>query len=233
MTTATTANQDTDRYAATYATTGDLAARSALAETVQPIIRGMVRTFCRSRPSADPDAMLSAANFGLLDAIERFDPNRGCQFITVAKYRIVGAMLDEVRSGAPCPRHIAKARKQADAATELFYTEHGRKPTEAELADLIGEYASSHAPLANRHVRSLHLAKDKTELGQFDDGRDLFDGITKGIRRSERFILRLYFLKGLSGAQCAKAAGYTESRVNQVVTAWRPLLSARCRQEAA
>lgn len=60
--------------------------------------------------------LASYGTFGLIDAIEKFDPERGYAFETYAITRIKGAILDELRSIDWVPRSVrAKARNLEQA----------------------------------------------------------------------------------------------------------------------
>src|SRR6478752_3791402 len=64
--------------------------------------------------------LVSYGIFGLIDAIEKFDPNRGFKFETYAIARIKGAILDELRSIDWVPRSVrAKARALEKAYAKL------------------------------------------------------------------------------------------------------------------
>ena len=76
--------------------------------------------------------------FGLIDAIEKFDPSRGFKFETYAIARVKGAIIDERRSFGWVPRSVrAKARAIEHAYTKLE-NELRRTPDDAELAHELG-----------------------------------------------------------------------------------------------
>src|SRR3954447_9666189 len=79
--------------------------------------------------------LVSYGIFGLIDAIEKFDPDRGFKFETYAIARIKGAILDELRSFDWVPRSVrAKGRAVERAFSKLEARLH-RSPSEAELAE--------------------------------------------------------------------------------------------------
>ena len=78
--------------------------------------------------------LVSYGMFGLIDAIEKFDPERGYKFETYAIARIRGAILDELRSIDWVPRSVrAKARALEQAYAKLE-NQLRRSPTEDEVA---------------------------------------------------------------------------------------------------
>ena len=86
----------------------------------------------------DKEDLISNGFFGLLDAIERFDPGRGIKFETYAVARIRGAILDSLRALDWVPTTVRqKARQYEQVLSEL---EHklGRSATDEEIAEAIG-----------------------------------------------------------------------------------------------
>jgi len=82
--------------------------------------------------------LISYGTFGLMDAIESFDLERGVKFETFCAPRVRGAILDALRSQDWVPR-IARARmRKVRTAKEKLEVELGRRPTNEELADHLG-----------------------------------------------------------------------------------------------
>ena len=73
--------------------------------------------------------------FGLIDAIDKFEPERGFKFETYAITRIKGAILDELRSIDWVPRSVRAKVRQIEKAYAKLEAEHHRPPTDDELAD--------------------------------------------------------------------------------------------------
>ena len=77
---------------------GDGAARAALIEQFVPLVQVIARGMrVASGSLMDPDDVRSAATLGLIDAVDRYDPDRGVPFEAYAAQRIRGAVIDEVR----------------------------------------------------------------------------------------------------------------------------------------
>src|SRR6266581_2778893 len=82
----------------------------------------------------DLDDLISAGIFGLMDAIEAFDLDRGVKFETYCVPRIRGAMLDELRSMDWVPRLVRSRAHKLDSASKQLEVELGRSPTNEEVA---------------------------------------------------------------------------------------------------
>ncbi len=77
---------------------GDAEARAVLIERYVPLARAIARGMRVAADTLmDADDVRSAASFGLIDAVDRFDPSRGVPFEAYAARRIRGSVIDEVR----------------------------------------------------------------------------------------------------------------------------------------
>jgi RNA polymerase sigma factor for flagellar operon FliA len=79
--------------------------------------------------------LVSFGVFGLIDAIEKFDPARGYKFETYAIARIKSAILDELRSIDWVPRSVRSKARTLERAKSKLETEHHLSPTDDEVAD--------------------------------------------------------------------------------------------------
>jgi RNA polymerase sigma factor for flagellar operon FliA len=97
-----------------------------------------VRLRHRLPPYVSVDDLVGAGFVGLILAYGRYDPARCDQFEGYAKWRIRGAMLDEIRSYDHLSRDLRAFATRMNAATRRLQTKLGRPPTEAEVADDLG-----------------------------------------------------------------------------------------------
>ncbi len=121
---------------AVYRDTGDPAAREQLILHHLPLAKYIAARMKQKAPShVEEDDLLGWGILGLIDAVERFEPERDLQFTTYASFRIRGTIIDQLRSLDWAPRSLrAKARK-LEAMRQHLLDSLGRLPTEAELAD--------------------------------------------------------------------------------------------------
>ncbi len=187
--------------------------------------------------------LVSYGIFGLIDAIEKFDLERGYKFETYAIARIKGAILDELRSIDWVPRSVrSKARALEKAYAKLESTHH-RSPSDAELAE---ELDMTEAQLGNALSQisfiglvaldeMLSVGGDRGEsLTLGDTVADNADGpvqsyeveemrqlLAEAITRMperEKVVLMLYYYEGMTLAEIGQVLGVTESRVCQIHT---------------
>jgi RNA polymerase sigma factor FliA len=188
--------------------------------------------------------LVSYGIFGLLDAIEKFDPARQVKFETYAISRIKGAIIDELRSSDWVPRSVrTKARSVEDAYIRLE-AELFRTPTDAEVAAELGiTEADLHevfnqisfiglVPLDGVLSGTSGDRDSTTTVGDMiPDSREspvaafeveemkrtLASAINRLAER-EKVVLTLYYYEGLTLAEIGEVLGVTESRVCQIHT---------------
>ncbi|MBA3621200.1 MAG: RNA polymerase sigma factor WhiG [Euzebyales bacterium] len=186
--------------------------------------------------------LVSYGMFGLIDAIEKFDLEKGVKFETYAITRIRGAIIDELRSIDWIPRSVrAKARnvEQAMASLELQLR---RTPTEQELADELSIGIKELRAMLTQVSLVSVVALDESFGGEDNDRQSLIDTLQdpkaadpqasfedselrsmlgEALNRMgerEKTVLVLYYFEGMTLAQIGEVLGVTESRVCQMHT---------------
>lgn len=193
--------------------------------------------------SVDTADLVSAGVFGLMDAIDKFDPNHGVKFETYAVPRIRGAILDSLRALDWVPRSVrARARSVQDAISDLEHT-LGRAPTEDEIATQLGvaveELQKWLSDIAAGNVGPLdHIVADSAPRADGADAaleertlRDHMRAEIKNLPERERTVLVLYYEENLTLSEIGEVLGVTESRVSQIHS--KAVLQLRSRLAAA
>jgi RNA polymerase sigma factor for flagellar operon FliA len=180
----------------------------------------------------------SAGAFGLMDAVESFDPDRGVKFETFCTQRIRGAMFDELRSMDWVPRLVRSRTAKVDKVRKSIEMETGSRPTEEEVAARLNVSGEEFEKLQkdSRPVSMVSLtrkcfetdsSKDVREIDVVEDGRqenplqavqkqDLQSLITKGLSRAERLIVILYYYEEMTMKEIGATLDLSESRVSQM-----------------
>ena len=110
-------------------------ARNRLVEWYQPLVREFVRHFAYRLPrSVERGDLDTAANFGLISAIEGFDQARGVRFEAYCELRVKGALLDELRSQDWLPRPWRTRLELQKRTCERLRSTHNCNPTDQEVA---------------------------------------------------------------------------------------------------
>lgn len=187
------------------------------------------------------DDLISAGMFGMIDAIEAYDLERGVKFETYCSPRVRGAILDELRSMDWVPRLVRNRSQKIQAATKELQSELGRVPTEKEIADRIGvtlaefermnkdSNAVSMTSLSRKAYQS-DSTRDVTEIDVLRDDRsltppqelqklDLKQLIQQGLSPIERMIIVLYYYEEMTMKEIGLTLDLSESRVSQMHSA--------------
>jgi len=197
--------------------------------------------------SVDTGDLVSAGVFGLMNAIDKFDPANGAKFETYAIPRIRGAILDGLRALDWVPRSVRSRSRSVQDAIALLEHQLGRTPTDeeisAELKISVEELEKWLADIAAGSVGPLdHVAMDNTAAeadAQIQPGRAMEEGELRAAMRAEisrlpereQAILILYYEDGLTLSEIGEALGVTESRISQIHT--KAVLQSRSRLAAA
>ena len=216
--------------------------RNALIEQYLPLVRYHAeRVWSRLPDEVDLDDLTSAGIFGLMDAIDAFDLDRGVKFETYCVPRIRGAMLDELRKMDWVPRLVrSRARKLSEANKELS-ERLGRMPTQDELAEhlkvdkaelsrVMSDANAAGLVSLNKKWFETDGSKDVSEIDLIEDERgedptsrmqrsDIIRMVTKGLSRNERMILILYYYEEMTMKEVGATLDLSESRVSQMHSA--------------
>src|SRR5689334_18388424 len=113
--------------------------RNQLVEHYLPLVKyNAERIWARLPDGVDLDDLISAGIFGLMDAIEAFDLERGVKFETYCVPRIRGAMLDELRTMDWVPRLVRSKASKMEEARKSLEAAFARPPTPEEMSQKLG-----------------------------------------------------------------------------------------------
>ncbi|MCY4443177.1 MAG: FliA/WhiG family RNA polymerase sigma factor [Proteobacteria bacterium] len=208
-----------------------------------PLIRFVAqRIASRLPPSIDIDDLVSSGVIGLMDAIEKYDPNMYNKFKTYAEFRIRGAILDELRSQDWIPRSVRNKAKVIERAHRELEQKFGRPPTHEEVCESLGMELGEYHELLSR-VKSVTLVyvdesvpgrgesfrktlleavekPSKTPQTLLDDkiNRKVLIEQIEELPRKMRLVLSLYYYEELNLKEIGKILNVTESRVSQLHT---------------
>ena len=180
--------------------------------------------------------------FGLIDAIEKFDPERGYKFETYAIARIKGAILDELRSIDWVPRSVRSKARNLERAMAKLESENHRAPTDAEVANemgitenqlqttlsqisFVGVAALDEMLSGGDRGESVTLGDTVADQGagpmgvfEVEEMRQILADSINRMPEREKIVLTLYYYEGLTLAEIGRVLGVTESRVCQIHT---------------
>lgn len=238
-----------------YRTTGSEAARNQLIEFYLPLVRFTAERVHNKLPGeVELDDLIQAGFFGLLDAIDAFDKERGVKFETYCAPRIRGAILDALRSLDWVPRLVRARSSQVDQANKALEMALGRQPTDDEVAAKLNVSEDEFSKIrkdagavgvislsrkwydtdSNKEVREIDLLVDPRQTNPVAvvQSRDLRDSIIKGLSRAERLIIILYYAEGMTMKEIGATLELSESRVSQMHSSILARLKAQLQHKA-
>jgi RNA polymerase sigma factor for flagellar operon FliA len=183
------------------------------------------------------DDIVQFGMIGLLDAIERYDPQRGAKFETYALSRIRGSIQDGLRSVDWVPRSVRQKVKMSDRITQSV--ENGNLPhlTEGEIAEAFDLSEDSYRELLratmNSHIPSIVEDADGSIVANAvaDEAENPFEQISSTEAREvlidaiehleyrQRLVVCLYYYEGLTFREIAAVLRISETRVFQIHSA--------------
>ncbi len=196
------------------------------------------RIYSKLPDEVELDDLISAGVFGLKDAIEAFDLDRGVKFSTYCAPRIRGAILDELRNMDWVPRLVRSRAHKLDNACKALEAELGRPPTDEEITenlDLSEEEfikfkrdatATNQISLnhkwfetdSQKDVCEIDVLEDKNSKNPLEEmqRKDLKEALTRGLTRAEKLILVLYYYEEMTMKEIGATLDLSESRVSQM-----------------
>jgi RNA polymerase sigma factor FliA len=213
--------------------------RNQLVELYLPLVKyNAERIWSRLPDGVELDDLISAGIFGLMDAVDAFDLQRGVKFETYCVPRIRGAMLDELRTMDWVPRLVRSKASRLEETRKAIEAETGRPPRLDELATrlgvgleeldkMIGDATAVSLVSLNKKWYETDSYKDVREIDILEDkkaedpthkiqNRDLMRLVTRGLNRNERLIIILYYYEDMTMKEIGATLDLSESRVSQM-----------------
>jgi len=222
----------------------DPSAREGLVMAYLYLVKYVAGKIAIGLPSyVDSQDLFGAGLLGLMQALDKFDPERNIKFETYAIPRIRGAMLDELRSQDWLPRSIRKKAKRLEQAYEEVETRLGRAATDEEIARHMGIPLPDYYDLVDEVCLTTLISLDR-EISNSSEGlysivgeelqaaaehdpsavveekeiREVVRRTLDGLPEKERAVLSLYYYEDMTLKEIGEVLGISESRVCQVHT---------------
>jgi len=218
--------------------------RESFIKQYAPLVKYVAGKVAANMPaSVEFDDLVGFGVFGLIDAIDKFDPDKNVKFKTYAVTRIRGAIFDELRSIDWVPRSVRQKTKEIEEAILQTESKLGRPATDQEVAVTLGlsedEFAKTMLKISSTSVLSLNdiwYTGDETDNMTIGDSIESPSGLSPDsmierdeIRRvvmeaiqelpdKEKKVLVLYYYEELTLKEIGKVLEVTESRISQLHT---------------
>ncbi|MEX0790913.1 MAG: FliA/WhiG family RNA polymerase sigma factor [Actinomycetota bacterium] len=239
-----------------FKSTGSPRARDELIVHYAPLVKYVAARVAIGLPNnVDQEDLASAGILGLMEAVNKFEPERGFKFESYAAARIRGAIIDDLRSLDWVPRSVRSQSRKVEETLSKLQEKLGRIPTDEEVAEEMGvtirKLRSIYAKVSTLLFVSLDRLMSVGDKG--DSGMSLVDTLvdTKaedpaaaveeremkqflvkaiaGLPDRERTAITLYYYEGLSLAEISQVVGVSQARISQMnaksVLTFRSLLN--------
>ncbi|WP_407939683.1 RNA polymerase sigma factor WhiG [Motilibacter deserti] len=224
-----------------YKAGGDVRLRERLILHYSPLVKYVAgRVGVGLPPNVEQADLVSYGIFGLMDAIDKFDLERGFKFETYAINRIRGAIIDELRSLDWIPRSVRYKAREVEKSYAALEARLHRTPTEAEVAQEMGikleelhqifsqmsyvnvvaldELLGGEKDSSPEQVLEDPRAEDPVAAFEAEETKHLLAKAINLLPEREKIVVTLYYYEGLTLAEIGQVLGVTESRICQMHT---------------
>jgi len=212
-----------------------------------PLVRKVARRLAhRLPPHVEMDELVSWGLGGLLEAIQRFDPDHQASFETYAHLRIRGAILDRLRALDPQGRGVRRRQRRIEEAYRSVEARTGRAARDEEVADVLGvgvaQLGEMLGEVGTRGIGGFeewgdpppppeeiasHAHADPANVLLQLERLEAVSHAIEGLPEKERLVVALYYREGITMREVGAVLDVTESRVSQIHT--RAMLRLRSR----
>lgn len=225
--------------------------RSRLVTEHLPVAEHIARRF--SHRGESHEDLLQVATLGLINAVDRFDPARGVDFLSYAVPTIMGEVRRHFRDtgwAVRMPRRLQELHLSVSSAIARLSQDLGRAPTPSEIAGHLGlntneVYRGLEAGDAYRSASLDELLSDTDEIplgaaiGTDDaelaevENREVIRPLLRELPERERRIVLMRFFRGMTQTQIAEQIGISQMHVSRLLTRTLVWLRQRLDNEAS
>ncbi len=227
-----------------YRKTKDPKIRDHFIKQYAPLVKYVAGKVAIGMPhNVEFDDLVGFGSFGLLDAIEKYDPEKHVKFKTYAVTRIRGAIFDELRSIDWVPRSVRQKTREIEETVHRLEASLGRSASDEEIAKEMGmslsDFQKTMLQISGTSILSLN---DLWYSGDDNDKVSIVDSIEspqslnpdtivekEEIKRvivqainelpdKEKKVLVLYYYEDLTLKEIGQVLEVTESRISQLHT---------------
>ena len=190
----------------------------------------------RMPSSVQVEDLIQAGMVGLLEAVQKYDGEKGASFETYAGIRIRGSIVDEMRRGDWAPRSVHRNSRRIAEAISIIESRTGRDARDHEIAAELGVSLAEYFDMAKDSASTRLFSLDETyddddqsvkesvrsdtlspaETTQENALRDALAQAINKLPEKEKLVLSLYYDQELNLKEIGLVLGVSESRVSQI-----------------
>lgn len=212
--------------------------REELIKENMPLVKSIARKFFIPGKGFEYQDLVNSGVIGLIDAINKFDVEKGAKFSSYSYIKIKSAILDEIRNQSPISKHNLTKVNKYNKVIEKLQAELLREPTSYEIAnelniskkelndiesniDMLNIVSLNHVIFedTNETIQDVISYKEEHTPANIIEEEEKLDILSKAInnlREKEKLILSLYYYEDLNLKEIGKVLGVSESRVSQL-----------------
>ena len=196
------------------------------------------RVATRLPASVEIGDLVNAGVIGLLDAVDKFEPERGVKFKTYAELRVRGAIIDSLRNLDWAPRSLRRRGRDLERVYGELEQKLGRPASDEEVSHALGQNLEDFHSLLDQ-LNGLNVGSFDDSFQQDDNDRiinyypddgsnnphvqfeaseltQLLSEAIDALPEKERMVLSLYYYEELTMKEIGSLLGVNESRVSQL-----------------
>lgn len=193
------------------------------------IPRTIAYQFARKKPHVlDIEDLIQAGNLGLVQAIDRYTPDKEVKFNTFATFRIRGSILDHINKVDWTPRPVRERIKKvirvietlnrntddASYATAETISQHIEDMTQEEVETVLKQFQKTYIAHIDRDVMD---ALEDSNLGRGSSNNSHIQTVINIVLdRQERFIIEMKFFGGYKDREIMEKLGVNQHQLNQI-----------------
>lgn len=228
--------QNTEKLWQNYSATKDKYIKEQLIEKYLPLVKHIVnRLNINLPPYLEYEDLISYGIFGLIQAIERYDVNKGVKFETYAYARIKGSIIDELRKIDGVPQETRKKAKTIQNTFSELEQILGRSADDSDICEYLGitkreldeiyneiskvGYALSLDDLiiSDEDIEKNHFQRPDIQAEREETKRILANAINK-LPQQEKLVITLYYYEDLNFKEIAEVMELSQGRISQLHT---------------
>ncbi|MCC0683535.1 FliA/WhiG family RNA polymerase sigma factor [Clostridioides sp. ZZV15-6383] len=212
--------------------------REELIKENMPLVKSIARKFFIPGKGFEYQDLVNSGVIGLIDAINKFDSEKGAKFSSYSYIKIKSAILDEIRNQSPISKHNLTKVNKYNRVVEKLQSELLREPTSHEIAnklnisekelhdiesniDMINIVSLNHVIFEDTNETVQDVISDREEelpanVIEEEEKLEILSKAISNLKEKEKLILSLYYYEDLNLKEIGKVLGVSESRVSQL-----------------